>query len=344
MVQLVKWAHVRRHRCGRADRSRRSSRSTAPTSSDGRRSTRCSACRSWCSPGWAGQVSLGQIAFFAIGATVGAKATARLAPRPEPRASSSASSWAAWSRSLVGLPALRRRGFYLAVTTLAFSLATTSYFLNTRYFGWVPDGRIPRPAALRQASTSPRPPSIYYVVSPCSSACLFIVKGIRDSRTGRALHGAPRQRARGRGVRAARDAGPARRVRAVGRARGLAGCLCAHQQQGIDPDPLAPFQNLLIFTYVIIGGVTDAARGDHRRGVLDRPRQPAARQLADPRERPRRADRAARSSRAASAACSTACATAGSRRVARRHDIEAPGLATTVPEAPLAARRHRRGA
>ena len=36
----------------------------------------------------------------------------------------------------------------------------------------------------------------------------------------------------------------------------MAGCLWAHQIQGLDPDPLAPFQNLLILTYVIIGGVT----------------------------------------------------------------------------------------
>ena len=53
----------------------------------------------------------------------------------------------------------------------------------------------------------------------------------------------------------------ATRVRLVafalsGALAGLAGCLCAHQQQGLDPDPLAPFQNLLILTYVIIGGVT----------------------------------------------------------------------------------------
>ena len=44
--------------------------------------------------------------------------------------------------------------------------------------------------------------------------------------------------------------------RLSGALAGLAGCLYAHQQQGIDPDPIAAFQNLLILTYVIIGGVT----------------------------------------------------------------------------------------
>src|SRR5690606_2071250 len=45
---------------------------------------------------------------------------------------------------LVGVPAARLRGLYLAVTTFAFALATTSYLLNDDHFGWVPDARIER--------------------------------------------------------------------------------------------------------------------------------------------------------------------------------------------------------
>ncbi len=94
--------------------------------------------------GWAGQVSLGQIAFFAIGAAVGAKATLdwHLDLSVAFVISFAVGGLVA---VLVGLPALRRRGFHLAVATLAFSLATTSYFLNPTYFSWVPDARIPRP-------------------------------------------------------------------------------------------------------------------------------------------------------------------------------------------------------
>ena len=204
--------------------------------------------------GWAGQVSLGQIAFFAIGATVGAKATL---------------DWhldlsiafvisfvvGGVVAALVGLPALRRRGFYLAVATLAFSLATTSYFLNKRYFGWVPDGRIPRPPLFGRIDITSTA-SFYYVVYAVLVLSLFVVKGIRDSRTGRAFM------ALRDNERAAEAYGlHATRVRLVvfglsGALAGLAGCLWAHQIQGLDPDPLAPFQNLLILTYVIIGGVT----------------------------------------------------------------------------------------
>ena len=93
--------------------------------------------------GWAGQISLGQIAFFAIGAVVGAKASidynadliVALLVAPV---------IGGLVAVVVGLPALRQRGLYLAVTTFAFSLATTSYLLNDRFWDWVPTGRVER--------------------------------------------------------------------------------------------------------------------------------------------------------------------------------------------------------
>ena len=204
--------------------------------------------------GWAGQVSLGQIAFFAIGAAVGAKATL---------------DWGldlslalvisfvigAVVAAAVGLPALRRRGFYLAVATLAFSLATTSYLLNPKYFGWVPEGRIPRPPLFGRIdieSTS----GMYYVILGVLVICFFLVKGIHESRTGRAFM------ALRDNERAAEAYGlHAIRVRVVafplsGGLAGVAGCLLAHQQQGLDPESFGAFANLYILTMVIIGGVT----------------------------------------------------------------------------------------
>src|SRR3546814_19996596 len=69
--------------------------------------------------GWAGQVSLGQIAFFAIGAAVGGKVT--LAWNADLTVAlllgGIAGSLAA---VVVGLPALRFRGLSLAVPTFAF--------------------------------------------------------------------------------------------------------------------------------------------------------------------------------------------------------------------------------
>ena len=86
----------------------------------------------------------------------------------------------------VGLPALRLRGLYLAVTSLAFVVATTSYVLNPRFFDWLPSGRIERfPIAGRIDWTSS---FAMYHVSLVAMALTFVaVAGIRSSRTGRVL-------------------------------------------------------------------------------------------------------------------------------------------------------------
>ena len=73
--------------------------------------------------GWAGQVSLGQMGFVAIGAALGAYATSDWGldlALALPLAGLAGAAVAV----IVGLPALRLRGLFLAVTTLAFALAT----------------------------------------------------------------------------------------------------------------------------------------------------------------------------------------------------------------------------
>jgi branched-chain amino acid transport system permease protein len=113
--------------------------------------------------GWAGQVSLGQMSFAAFGAAVAAYASQR------------------WNLDLsltlllagmvgaavavvVGLPALRLRGFFLAVTTLAFAMAASDYLLNNQYFSWAPDPEavVPRPRLFGGISLASQR-SFYYV-------------------------------------------------------------------------------------------------------------------------------------------------------------------------------------
>jgi branched-chain amino acid transport system permease protein len=207
--------------------------------------------------GWAGQVSLGQIAFFAIGATVGAKATAEWGFDLSLALLLSAVVGAVVALC-VGLPALRRRGFYLAVTTLAFSLATTSYFLNRDFFDWVPTQRIPRPPLFGKIDIDSAT-RMYYVVLVVLVCCLFGLRGVRESRTGRALL-AMRDNERGAqayGLNATRTRLVAFAL--SGALASLAGCLFAHHQQAIGVQPYEPFQSLIVFTMVIIGGVTTPA-------------------------------------------------------------------------------------
>lgn len=96
--------------------------------------------------GWAGQLSLGQVAFVAIGAAVASTCTWRwhVDLTLSLLAAGAAGAVAAF---VVGIPALRLRGLYLAVTTLAFALAVNSWLLNDASFGRFPrrDVRLARP-------------------------------------------------------------------------------------------------------------------------------------------------------------------------------------------------------
>lgn len=205
--------------------------------------------------GWAGQISLGQIGFFALGAAIGAKATADWG-LDLTLALLLAAAAGAVVAVVVGLPALRTRGLYLAVVTLAFSLAMTSWVLNASYFGWVPtsNDRIPRRALLGRVDIDSAT-GMYLVALGVLVLCLLGLRGVRRSRTGRALL-ALRDNERG-----AQAYGlDATRVRLTafamsGALAALAGCLLALHQQAYDPQLFDPGGNLSIFVMVIVGGV-----------------------------------------------------------------------------------------
>ncbi len=207
--------------------------------------------------GWAGQVSLGQVAFFAIGAAVAGKLTQ------------------AWNVGLllavllagllgavaavvVGLPALRFRGLYLAVTTFAFALATTGYLLNRSYFEWVPNERIPTKPILGILDVS-SPTSIYYVALVALALTLVGLRGVRHSRTGRVLI-ALRDNERGAqayGVSAVRAKPTAFAL--SGFVAAAAGALFVHHQHAFGSGPYAPSENLAVFTIAVVGGITSLA-------------------------------------------------------------------------------------
>ena len=137
--------------------------------------------------GWGGQISLGQMAFFAAGAAIAAKMIIEWNLDLIP-AVIFAGVFGALLSLLVGLPALRIRGLFLAVTTFAFELAMMSYFLNGRFFDWLPSNseRVDRlPILGRIDYTSSR--GIYFVTVVALLLTLGAVHGLRQSRTGRVL-------------------------------------------------------------------------------------------------------------------------------------------------------------
>jgi branched-chain amino acid transport system permease protein len=203
--------------------------------------------------GWAGQVSLGQVALFAIGAAVGAEATSAwdldlLLALPVAGLAGAAAA------VVMGAPALRLRGLELAVVTLAAAIAITSWVLNPRFFDWVPTARIERPPLLGRFDITSAT-AIHHLSLALLLGGLICLRGIRSSRTGRALLAARDNE------RAAQAYGlsPLRlRLTAFalsGAIAGVAGGMFAHHQQAFGVQPFNPGQNFAVFTMVVLGGI-----------------------------------------------------------------------------------------
>lgn len=204
--------------------------------------------------GWAGQVSLGQVAFFALGAAVGAKLT-HTWHVDLLLAVVGAGAVGAAAAVLVGLPALRYRGLYLAVTTFAFALATTAYFLDRGYFSWVPNQRIARQPLLGRVDID-SPTRIYYVMLAGLVLVLVGLRGVRHSRTGRVLI-ALRDNERGAQAYSVDVVRAKLTAFAVsGFVAAFAGALFVHHQQAFGSGPYQPSENLAVFAMAVVGGVT----------------------------------------------------------------------------------------
>ena len=207
--------------------------------------------------GWAGQISLGQFAFVGIGAAVAGGLAA------DANADFFVSVFAAGivgavMAVLVGIPALRMPGLFLAVTTLAFAATTSSFFLNREYFGWVlpePSNQIVRPMLYGRIDTS-GDLAFYYLCLAFLIAGILSCRAMRRSRTGRVLI-------------AARDNPRAAQAYGVGLVRAklaafamsgflaaVAGALFAYQQGAVDAGAFPVTASLAVFAMVVVGGLS----------------------------------------------------------------------------------------
>jgi branched-chain amino acid transport system permease protein len=203
--------------------------------------------------GWAGQISLGQMSFVAIGAAVAGKCTLNWNVDMSLAliAGGAAGGVAAF---IVGLPALRLRGLYLAVTTLIFALAVTSWFLNARFFGWIPTERLERPPLFGRISIDS--PTRYYAYVIVVLGLTFVaLRGIRHSRPGRAIVA----------LRENEQAAQAFSISPVpvkltaftlsGSVAGVAGGLFVHLAQSFDLSSYGVTESINVFTASVVGGL-----------------------------------------------------------------------------------------
>jgi branched-chain amino acid transport system permease protein len=192
--------------------------------------------------GWAGQVSLGQMAFVGIGSAVGGALTANQG-LDLGLALLIGGIVGAVVAVIVGYPAIRRGGLTLPVATLAFALLTSSYLLNVEFFdNWLPVGRVDRPDFLGfiDISTDTR----YFYFCLVGLALMYVAaRGIRYSRTGRALIAIRENEsaARAYGIGAARTTLAAFAISGFMAAFGVAAYL--------------PTESLTAFSMVVIGGL-----------------------------------------------------------------------------------------
>ena len=203
--------------------------------------------------GWAGQVSLGQIAFMGIGAATGAWLTVRWDWELSVVLLACGLIGAA-TAMLIGIPALRIRGLFLAVATLAFAIATSSYLLNKRYVSWLPEERIDRNAIFGRIAIDTEA-RYYYLCLACLLIAIAMVRGVRNSRAGRVLIGV-RDNERGAQAYGINVISAKLTAFAVsGFLAAAAGALFVHGQQSLGIQPYAPARSFQVFILVVIGGL-----------------------------------------------------------------------------------------
>ncbi|MBW3588177.1 MAG: ABC transporter permease [Actinobacteria bacterium] len=206
--------------------------------------------------GWAGQVSLGQFGLVALGAALGGFLTSK----------AGVSFWlaifivpviTAGFSFLLGVPSLRIRGLFLAVSTFAFAFAIRSNLFNENYFSWLLSPRVERPSLLVLDFGEER--SMYYLVLLSLVLVILMVTALRRSRVGRVLIALRENEpnAQSFGVSAVKSKLAAFAI--SGFICGFAGILLAHHQQAVQAVDFEPVLSLQVFLYAVVGGVGSVA-------------------------------------------------------------------------------------
>lgn len=213
--------------------------------------------------GWAGQISLGQFGLVGVGAGVAGGLVAN----------HNIDFFVALALGIatgvvaavvIGLPAVRIQGLYLAVTTLAFSYAVQNYVLNVHYF----IGRAILPTGL---SSHLYRPLLYGTINLNSDRAFYFVCLAFLGLVMAAAYAFRRNRS-GRVLIAARDNQRAAPAYAINLARtrlaafavaggmaGLAGALFAYAQRGVIPDSYSVQDSILVFLAAAIAGVSSVS-------------------------------------------------------------------------------------
>jgi ABC-type branched-subunit amino acid transport system ATPase component/ABC-type branched-subunit amino acid transport system permease subunit len=226
--------------------------------------------------GWAGQLSLGQMAFAGLGAFMAAAlhrgitidigwgstrvVDAGLKPLAAGPSILLAAIATACIAAIIGLGALRVRGLLLAVSTFAFGLAAAQYLyhrpiLNAGFGGSVPFERTDLFGLdVRDQRT------YYYVVLGVTIVAVIVVAHLRNSGVGRAIIAVRDNSACAAAYTVTPSRVKLRTFAMAGGLAGLAGALLAGSLQNIPTDRFFGVDDsLLLVSIVVIGGLGSVA-------------------------------------------------------------------------------------
>jgi branched-chain amino acid transport system permease protein len=203
--------------------------------------------------GFSGQLSIGQAAFYGIGAYASALLTTKLGV-PFPLALLG-SGVAAALASLLMVPITRLTGAYLAVATLGFSIIVYLMLKNEEWltggsFGFM---QIPRASlfgyVLRDSKYS------YYLCVGVAAIVYFAFAQLRRSRFGRAINAIRQDEdaARASGIPVTLLKSECFVIAAF--VAGIAGSLYAHEVRYLSPNDFTFWKSIEILIMVVIGGI-----------------------------------------------------------------------------------------
>jgi branched-chain amino acid transport system permease protein len=203
--------------------------------------------------GWGGHISLGQFGIAGVSAMVAGNMLAHLQVDFFVIILASAATGGVVAL-VVGIPALRIRGLFLAVTTLAFALALDQYFLNQNTFPQFIPRSIDRPV-LWQRFDMEQPYVMYAVCLAFLALSILAAQGVRKTRSGRVLV-ATRDNQRA----ADSAAVPTTSIKLSGFAlsgaiAGVAGALDVLLLHALSPGSFNPVDSITVFSTAVIGGL-----------------------------------------------------------------------------------------
>jgi branched-chain amino acid transport system permease protein len=205
--------------------------------------------------GWSGQVSLGQYGFVAVGALAsGQMVTHHISWYLAIPAATIATALVAF---LLGLPALRIRGLFLAGATFGFGAFMAAFMASPRFGGRYMKVGLSRPNLVFIDFEEER--SMYYLAAAALVVSILVLVNLRKSRFGRLLIAIRENEANVQsfGVKVLRS-----KLYSFGLAGGLAGfsgALLELQARGMQGNAFGVEQSINLFITTILGGVAAPA-------------------------------------------------------------------------------------